>query len=98
MLKSTVMAEHILRVPLAELTIVRVVCDCGTITEVPLEKLGRLDNTPCPGCALEFSGNATIGRLARLASLQKAILDITSVPNRFGIEFPTRLNLSPGKP
>jgi hypothetical protein len=75
------MAERVLQIPLSELAVVRLLCDCGAITEVPTEALGRLEGKECGFCSRRFSGSGVVGRPGLLLALQKAIQDITKPPD-----------------
>jgi hypothetical protein len=70
---------------------VRVVCACGTATEVPLDKLGRLDNGKCAGCRQDFALSPLQGQPGRLSALQTAIQDAIDPTVKYRIEFPLSL-------
>lgn len=97
MVKSAVMAEHILRIPLAELKTVRVICDCGLVTETTFDKLGMLDGRECPGCRMKFTAVAAEQRHGPLFVMCRTIEEVTKTA-RFKIEFAVPPPAPPGLP
>ncbi len=54
------MSKHLLSIAIEELGTIRLICrfqDCGTITEVRVEKIPQSGNFLCPGCGKNFFEN-----------------------------------------
>jgi hypothetical protein len=83
------MTETTFKVQLGELNTVRVICKgCGTVVEMPIEKLGKLDSGQCVGCHQGFAASPPIeGQPGRLSKLQQAMQDCADSAVRYKIEF-----------
>jgi hypothetical protein len=85
------MSERVLRVFLDELMIARVICQhkrdsghvCGTVIEVPLESLGKVQ--ACPTCNNELQGEMASER--HLTELALALGRAKSQIKRAKVEF-----------
>ena len=96
------MGERVMKVPLSELKLVRVVCKgttgggpCGAVFEMPLERLAttfrespQLAVWRCPFCKEEYHlSDPRGGHLDPFAPFVKAALDLASLGDRLGVEF-----------
>jgi hypothetical protein len=93
------MGEHLLRVFLDELATVRIRCKkCGAAVELPIEKLGTIDDELCPGKCGTILGRALPVTSIRgspsgkLAAFARAVADLQAMGDLFTIEFPIRLD------
>lgn len=74
------MAEKIIKIPVSELSSVRLICqhkDCGGVAEIPSRRLEALtgENIPCPSCGRAFKLNkvADVGGLKALGMMLTAL-------------------------
>jgi hypothetical protein len=81
-------SERVLKVFLSELAQVRIVCACGVVTEMKLDKLVGATDLKCPSCGAVFQSPKTseLESASSLAKLAKSIAAIQSV-STFQIEF-----------
>jgi uncharacterized CHY-type Zn-finger protein len=76
------MSEHILRIGLSELKVVRIVCvACGAVLEVSMDKLMRQENS-CAYCQAPF------GQVAKqFQALENAAAILESQSDKLRVEF-----------
>jgi hypothetical protein len=88
------MGEHLLRIALAELNIVRVICvQCGTAIETQLSALHCLDDAACSVCDTSFRLAALGSQSSKqFTSLQNALEAALALKGRCRIEFPISLD------
>ncbi len=81
MVKERLVPERILRITLAELTVVRITCEqCGAISEVTPERLAEDGKLLCPGCCRDLKDRPNIAAHLKyfangLVGLKKAQAD-----------------------
>lgn len=81
------MSETVLKILIAELNLVRIVCqhpNCGAVVEVPVEKLAdTFKQHQCPVCKTPFYGPVD----DHLGDLAKAIAALAKHKKLFNVEF-----------
>jgi hypothetical protein len=82
------MGETILKITLAELSTVRLRCECGAVVEMNVDLVASFDDAQCPHCEKRFvaAGRGT-ERFGQLASALEAIR-ADEKKKRYTVEFP----------
>ncbi len=88
------MGENLLRIALDELGIIRIRCQkCGIVVELPIDKIGSLDNEFCPGkCGTPWGRGVHTGSIGSLGIFANAVQNLRQMTDVFAIEFPLQLD------
>jgi ribosomal protein L37AE/L43A len=80
------MGEHVFRFLLSELKAARLVCQkCGTVTEVPVDRLGpRHGGWHCPACQAPFYAAGAGDPVQQLAAV---IQGLNGIKDKVQVEF-----------
>ncbi len=78
------MSEHVLKVLLSELVLLRITCDtCKSAVEVPLGWVQRSPRPlPCPGCGAHLREPLAGGHSDAIDTLARALEAVLQVPGR----------------